>query len=184
MKPAHTLDLQKKTWTLRQRKWRWTFQKVRTAKSKSRWIWHGTSRKKQHWNNLRFRWMEKYRPSNILWIFQLNKLGDYLTKEQRQRILDIAKVMFPNAEKGLYTEEITQRQKKEPWKSAGSLRTKNQQLSRHAGGDGSSLRHDGRPLGASSGGQPGCKKWPSFLPHRWTWPVMPWLTSCTGKGCF
>ena len=46
--------------------------------------------------------------------FQLNKLGDYLTKEQRQRILDIAKVMFPNAEKGLYTEEITQRQKEEP----------------------------------------------------------------------
>lgn len=40
--------------------------------------------------------------------FQLNKLGDYLTKEQRQRILDIAKVMFPNAEKGLYTEEIAQ----------------------------------------------------------------------------
>ena len=25
---------------------------------------------------------------------------------------------------------------------------------------------------------------PGFLPHRWTWPVMPWLTSCTGKGCF
>lgn len=119
MKPAHTLDLQKKTWTLRQRKWRWTFQKVRTAKSKSRWIWHGTSREKQHWNNLRFRWMEKYRPSNILWIFQLNKLGDYLTKEQRQRILDIAKVMFPNAEKGLYTEEITQRQKKNREKAPG-----------------------------------------------------------------
>ena len=46
--------------------------------------------------------------------FQLNKLGDYLTKEQRQRILDVARVMFPNAEKGLYTEEITQRQKEEP----------------------------------------------------------------------
>ena len=43
--------------------------------------------------------------------FQLNKLGDYLTKEQRQRILDIAKVMFPNAEKGLYTEEIAQNSK-------------------------------------------------------------------------
>lgn len=40
--------------------------------------------------------------------FQLNKLGDYLTKEQRQRILDIAKVTFPNAEKGLYTEGIAQ----------------------------------------------------------------------------
>lgn len=39
--------------------------------------------------------------------FQLNKLGDYLTKEQRQRILDVAKVMFPNAEKGLYTDETT-----------------------------------------------------------------------------
>lgn len=37
--------------------------------------------------------------------FQLNKLGDYLTKEQRQRILDVAKVMFPNAEKGLHTDE-------------------------------------------------------------------------------
>lgn len=43
--------------------------------------------------------------------FQLNKLGDYLTKKQRQRILDIAKVMFPNAEKGLYTEEIAQSSK-------------------------------------------------------------------------
>lgn len=43
--------------------------------------------------------------------FQLNKLGDYLTKEQRQRILDIAKVMFPNVEKGLYTEEIAQSSK-------------------------------------------------------------------------
>ena len=43
--------------------------------------------------------------------FQLNKLGDYLTREQRQRILDIAKVMFPNAEKGLYTEEIAQSSK-------------------------------------------------------------------------
>ena len=43
--------------------------------------------------------------------FQLNKLGDYLTKEQRQRILDIAKVKFPNAEKGLYTEEIAQSSK-------------------------------------------------------------------------
>ena len=52
--------------------------------------------------------MEKYRPINILLIFQLNKLGDYLTKEQRQRILDIAKVTFPNAEKGLYTEGIAQ----------------------------------------------------------------------------
>lgn len=90
--------------------------------------------------------------------FKLNRMGDYLNKEQRQRILDVARVMFPNAEKGLYTEEITQRQKEEPWKHTGSLRTKNQQLSRHAGGDGSSLRHDGRPLGASSGGQPGCKK--------------------------
>ena len=39
--------------------------------------------------------------------FKLNKLGDYLTKEQRQRILDVAKVMFPNAEKGLYTDETT-----------------------------------------------------------------------------
>lgn len=39
--------------------------------------------------------------------FQLNKLGNYLTKEQRQRILDVAKVMFPNAEKGLYTDETT-----------------------------------------------------------------------------
>lgn len=37
--------------------------------------------------------------------FQLNKLGDYLTKEQRQRILDVARVMFPNAEKGLHTDE-------------------------------------------------------------------------------
>ena len=89
--------------------------------------------------------------------FKLNRMGDYLNKEQRQRILDVARVMFPNAEKGLYTEEITQRQKEEPWKRTGSLRTKNQQLSRHAGGDGSSLRHDGRPLGASSGGQPGCR---------------------------
>lgn len=40
--------------------------------------------------------------------FQLNKLGEYLTKEQRQRILDVAKIMFPNAEKGLYTEETAQ----------------------------------------------------------------------------
>lgn len=39
--------------------------------------------------------------------FKLNKLGDYLTKEQRERILDVAKVMFPNAEKGLYTDEAT-----------------------------------------------------------------------------
>ena len=39
--------------------------------------------------------------------FKLNKMGDYLTKEQRQRILDVAKVMFPNAEKGLYTDETT-----------------------------------------------------------------------------
>lgn len=37
--------------------------------------------------------------------FQLNKLGDYLTKDQRQRILDVAKIMFPNVEKGLYTDE-------------------------------------------------------------------------------
>ncbi|MBO5195434.1 MAG: helix-turn-helix transcriptional regulator [Bacteroidales bacterium] len=41
--------------------------------------------------------------------FKLNKLGDYLTKEQRQRILDVAKVMFPNAEKGLYTDETTRK---------------------------------------------------------------------------
>lgn len=41
--------------------------------------------------------------------FKLNRMGDYLNKEQRQRILDVARVMFPNAEKGLYTEEITQR---------------------------------------------------------------------------
>lgn len=46
--------------------------------------------------------------------FKLNRMGDYLNKEQRQRILDVARVMFPNAEKGLYTEEITQRQKEEP----------------------------------------------------------------------
>lgn len=67
--------------------------------------------------------------------FQLNKLGDYLNKEQRQRILDVARVMFPNAEKGLYTEEITQRQKEEPWKRTGALRAKKQPYSRYAGGD-------------------------------------------------
>lgn len=43
--------------------------------------------------------------------FQLNKLGDYLTKEQRQRILDIAKVMFPNAEKGLIRKKLHKVQK-------------------------------------------------------------------------
>lgn len=43
--------------------------------------------------------------------FPLNTLRDYLTKEQLQRILDIAKVTFPNAEKGLYTEEIAQSSK-------------------------------------------------------------------------
>ena len=51
---------------------------------------------------------DEWRNTTYFEFFQLNKLGDYLTKEQRQRILDIAKVMFPNAEKGLYTEEIAQ----------------------------------------------------------------------------
>ena len=85
MKAAHTLDLQKKTWTLRQRKWRWTFQKVRTAKSKSRWIWHGTSRKKQHWNNLK---------SPVYWMISHNsireKIRETLPKTKRKNSQSLA----------------------------------------------------------------------------------------------
>lgn len=43
--------------------------------------------------------------------YQLNKMGDYLTEEQRKRILNVAKAMFPNAEKGLYVKEIVENHK-------------------------------------------------------------------------
>lgn len=43
--------------------------------------------------------------------YQLNKMGDYLTEEQRERILNVAKAMFPNAEKGLYVKEIVENHK-------------------------------------------------------------------------
>lgn len=43
--------------------------------------------------------------------YQLNKMGDYLTEEQRERILNVAKAMFPNAEKGLYVKEIIENHK-------------------------------------------------------------------------
>lgn len=37
--------------------------------------------------------------------FKLNKYGDYLTKTQRERIVKVAQLMFPNVVKGLHTPE-------------------------------------------------------------------------------
>lgn len=37
--------------------------------------------------------------------FQINKLFEYLTDEQRKRVLDIVKMMFPFAVRGEYTDE-------------------------------------------------------------------------------
>lgn len=116
--------------------------------------------------------------------FQLNKLGDYLTKEQRQRILDIAKVMFPNAEKGLIRKKLHNVQKINRENAPGPY---GQRTSSFPGTLVATAQACGMTVGHSApapGVNPAAKKQPGFLPHRWTWPVMPWLTSCTGKGCF
>ena len=39
-------------------------------------------------------------------IFQLNQMAEYLTEEQRKRLLNVARAMFPHAANGLYTDEI------------------------------------------------------------------------------
>ena len=39
-------------------------------------------------------------------IFQLNQMSEYLTEEQRKRLLNAARAMFPHAANGLYTDEI------------------------------------------------------------------------------
>lgn len=44
--------------------------------------------------------------STYLEAFQINKLCDYLTEEQRKRLLVVAEQMFPNAVRGLYTDEV------------------------------------------------------------------------------
>ena len=38
--------------------------------------------------------------------FKIGELFEYLSKEQRQRVLDVVNAMFPNAAHKLYTEEI------------------------------------------------------------------------------
>ena len=57
-------------------------------------------------------------------------------------------------------------------------------LSRYAGGDAQACGTTAGHSAPTPGVNPAAKKQPGFLPHRWTWPVMPWFTSCTGKGCF
>lgn len=54
--------------------------------------------------NLYEEWLETDQ-TTYFEIFQINKIGDYLTQEQRERLLNVAMVMFPNAVKGLFTDE-------------------------------------------------------------------------------
>lgn len=51
------------------------------------------------------RWQESGR-GNFYESFKIEELFEYLSKEQRQRVLDVVNTMFPNAANGLYTEEI------------------------------------------------------------------------------
>lgn len=43
--------------------------------------------------------------TNYYEFYKLNQLGDYLTRKQRERILKVAELMFPNAVNGEYTPE-------------------------------------------------------------------------------
>lgn len=44
--------------------------------------------------------------STYLQAFQINKMCDFLTENQRKRLLTVAEQMFPNAVRGEYTDEI------------------------------------------------------------------------------
>ena len=41
-------------------------------------------------------------------------MAEYLTEEQRKRLLNVARAMFPHAANGLYTDEIVHKYKSTP----------------------------------------------------------------------
>ena len=51
------------------------------------------------------RWQEAGEGS-FFELFQIKELFEYLNQEQRERVLNVVNAMFPNAAKGLYTDEI------------------------------------------------------------------------------